>query len=201
MGLFANQRKYQRLYTDVNKFTSQRAYITNFEVSATNAVAASANGIHLANATSATLLTTITTGITNPLVPRNITATAGGTAADIKAVQVAITGTNYNDEAITETLPAFTVDTAGIVSGVKAFKSVTKIEIPAMDGAGATVAIGFGNILGLPYILSRKGIVKAYINNVIDTVATETIGATLELNTIGLTTALNGTVVNAYIIV
>ena len=35
----------------------------------------------------------ISTAITNPVIPRNVTATAGGTAGDIKAVQVTVTGT------------------------------------------------------------------------------------------------------------
>jgi len=200
MSIFSNLKKYQKLYTDVKSLMCTRGFIANFQISAAKATAASANGIHLANATSAAL-TTITTAITSPLTPRNITATAAGTAADIKAVQVIITGTNFNDEIITETLPAFTVDTAGIVSGAKAFKTVTKIEIPAMDGAGATVAIGQGSILGLPYILDHKAILKAYLDNVIDTVAAETFGATLSLNTFTLTTALSGKVVDVYLIV
>jgi len=55
----------------------------------------------------------------------------GGTAGDIKAVQVTITGTNYNNEVITEDLPAFTENTAGTVTGSKAFKTVTEVVIPA----------------------------------------------------------------------
>ena len=43
----------------------------------------------------------ITTGITSPAVPRNVTATAGGTAGDIKAVQVTVTGTNMAGAVIT----------------------------------------------------------------------------------------------------
>jgi len=36
---------------------------------------------------------------------------------------------NEAGEAITETLPAFTVDTAGTVTGSKAFKTITSITI------------------------------------------------------------------------
>lgn len=92
---------------------------------------------------------TVTTGITDPDIPRNITATAGGTATDIKAIQVTVTGTNEDDEVISETLPAFTVDTAGTVTGSKVFKTVTSISLPAHDGTGATTSVGYGNTLGV----------------------------------------------------
>ena len=136
-------------------------------------------------------MTTVTTAITNPSVPRNITATAGGTNTDIKAVQVTITGTNCMDEVITEVLPVFTVDTAGTVIGSKAFKTVTSISIPAMDGAGATVAIGFGEKLGLPYKLVHNTVLKTYLGNVLEgTAATVTTSTTaIDGNTIDNLTA------------
>jgi hypothetical protein len=84
---------------------------------------------------------TIATGITDPDYARTITATAGGTAGDIGAIQVTVTGTNLNDEVITEALPAFTVDTTGSVTGAKAFKTVTEVVIPAHDGTGATTEV------------------------------------------------------------
>jgi hypothetical protein len=145
----------------------------------------------------------VTTGITNPAVPRNITATAGGTAGDIKAVQVVVEGTNYADEAISETLPIFTVNTAGSVEGSKAFKTVTKITIPAHDGTGATTAIGFGDKLGLPYKLAHNTVLAAYLNNVKESTApTVAVSATaVESNTIDLNSALNSSVVDAYLMV
>lgn len=92
---------------------------------------------------------TITEDITDPDVPRSLTATAGGTAADIKAIQVTVHGTNEDDEVISETLPAFTVNTAGSVSGSKVFKTVTSVVIPAHDATGATTSVGTGAKLGI----------------------------------------------------
>lgn len=89
-------------------------------------------------------------GFTNPPYPRNITATAGGTAGDIKAIQVIVEGTDIAGNEITETLPAFTANSAGTVSGSKAFATVTKVTIPAHDDTGATTAIGWGDLFGLP---------------------------------------------------
>jgi hypothetical protein len=204
MGIAPYDRKYgQKITTDVAKLSIDRAFLAHFQVSAANAVVAAAAAVHAAIACSAGATTTVTTAITNPGCPKNITATAGGTATDIKAVQVTITGTNYADEVITEVLPVFTVDTAGTVVGNKAFKTITSISIPAMDGAGATVAIGFGVKLGLPFKLPHNTVRDAYLNNVKEvtppTVVTSS--TAIESNTFQLASALNGSVVDIYLIV
>lgn len=138
---------------------------------------------------------TITTAITQPDVPRNITATAGGTAGDIKAIQVVINGTDNDGVAISESLPAFTVDTPGTVSGNKAFKTVTSFTVPAHDGTGATTAIGRGTKLGLPKRLARDSVLAAYLNGVKEgTAPTVAADATnISGNTVILNSALNGT--------
>ncbi len=138
---------------------------------------------------------TISTAITNPDVPRNVTATAGGTAADVKAIQVIVTGTNVYGEAITETLPAFTVNTTGSVTGSKAFATVTSITIPAHDGTGATTSVGTGVKIGLPVRLSRNTVVAAFLNGVKEgTAPTVAVSSTaVESNTITLNSALAGT--------
>lgn len=192
----------QVMQTNVDGETLDRGFIAHFQVSAANAVAADTDGVHAA-VTDNSAEQTITTNITNPGVPRNVTATAGGTAGDIKAIQVVVTGTNYADEVITETLPVFTVDTAGSVVGSKAFKTITSITIPAHDGNGATTAIGFGDKLGLPFLLSHNTVLAAYLGNTKEgTAPTVAVSASaLESNTIDLNSALNGTIVDAYLIV
>lgn len=139
----------------------------------------------------------ITTGITNPAVPRNITATAGGTAGDIKAIQVTVAGTDIEGNPITETLPAFTVDTPGTVIGSKAFATVTSITIPAHDGTGATTAIGTGAKLGLPVRLSRNTVLAAFLNGAREGTAPTVAfsGAAVDSNTVQLSSALNGSAV------
>jgi len=143
---------------------------------------------------------TITTSITNPGVPRNITATAGGTSADVKAIQVIITGTNANNEVITETLPAFTVNTTGTVVGNKAFATVTSIFIPAHDGTGATTSIGTGAKLGLDHKLDLNTVDLAFLGGVKEgTLPTVTVSSTaLESNTASLNSLLNGTQVDLF---
>ncbi len=144
----------------------------------------------------------VTTGITNPDVPRNITATSGGTAGDIKAVSVIITGTDVDDKVITETLPAFTVNSATTVVGNKAFKTVTNIRIPAHDGTGATTAIGTGAKLGLSRKYARDTCLAAYLADVreatLPTVANSIASGAVSSNTMTLSTTLNSTDVVAY---
>lgn len=139
----------------------------------------------------------ITTGITNPPTPRNVTATAGGTNTDIKAIQVIVAGTNEEGVAITETLPAFTVDTAGTVVGSKAFATVTSITIPAHDGTGATTAIGLGAKLGLGERITRNSVTAAFLAGVKEATAPTVVAdaTNLEGNTVQLNSALNASAV------
>lgn len=139
----------------------------------------------------------VTTGITNPSPCRNVTATSGGTAGDIGAIQVTIAGTNIWGEPITEVLPVFTADTATTVVGSKAFATVTSITVPAHDGTGATTAIGTAVTadlkLGLPVTLPRKTFVNLFVDNVVDTIASSNVSSTaVESNWVEPTTAANG---------
>lgn len=191
-----------RQQTDSPGVIVGRGAVAHLQVAAASATVASTTGIKTA-VTDTGAQQVITTGITQPSVPRNITATAGGTATDIKAIQVIIAGTNYAGAAITETLPAFTVDTAGTVTGSKAFKTITSITIPAHDGTGATTAIGFGEKLGLPDKLPHNTVLAAYLGDTKEgTAPTVAVSATaVESNTVDLNSALNSSVVDIYYMV
>jgi hypothetical protein len=192
----------QKITTDASGVAASRSFVAHVVVSAADAVAADPDAVHVAIADTGALQV-LNQGIVNPSVPRNITATAGGTATDIGAIQVTIEGTNYADEVITETLPAFTVDTAGTVVGTKAFKTVTLITIPAHGGLGATTSIGFGDVLGLPYLLEHNTILKTFHNDVLEgTAPTVNVDpVNIENNTIELNTALDGSKVDIYMLV
>ena len=101
-------------------------------------------------------------------MPRIVTAHANGTAGDIKAIQVTITGKNVEGVEISETLDAFTVNTIGTVTGSKVFKEITQIEIPAHDGTGANTSVGTSDVLGLGVRLKRNTTRNAYLNNVLE---------------------------------
>lgn len=66
-----------------------------------------------------------------------------------------------------------------------------------------TVAVGFNDKLGIPYTLAHNTVLTAYHNNVLEaTAATVTVSTTaLESNTVDLNTALDGNVVDVYIMV
>lgn len=135
---------------------------------------------------------------------RNITATvAATTEGNIKAVKVKVYGTNILGEEIDEELPAFTVDTAGSVVGSKAFATVTKVTVPAMDGTGVTVDIGWGDKLGLPVLLDHNAVLYAVKNHVRETTA-PTVGYSstdIESNTIDLYNDLDGKEVEVYFVI
>jgi hypothetical protein len=154
-------------------------------------------GLGATNAVSASQASTApidqTASITNPDVPRNITATSGGTAANITAQAVTINGTDIEDNPLSETLPAFTAGSATTVVGSKAFKTVTEIICPTI-GASTTLAVGTGAKLGLPRRIGRDTVLNAYLNNVREsTRPTVAFDATnIFNNTATLNSALNG---------
>lgn len=147
-------------------------------------------------ATASAAGSTVTTGITNPDVPRNVTATPGGTTGNVLAVSVVVNGTDINGTTIAETLPAFTAGAATAVTGVKAFKTITSIVLPT-TGASTTISVGRGAKIGLPYPLGRNTVIAAYLSGVkeataptVATHATDPAQTTATLNS-----ALNGTAV------
>ena len=147
---------------------------------------------------------TVTPNVTclfaQPPCARTITATAGGTQASIGAVSVILYGTNINDQAISETLTAFTVNTAGTVTSNKAFKTITSVFLPSHDATSATVSLGYADELGVPFMLSKAAYLRATLNGVLETTATtQTVDADeLEKNTVELDSSLNGTEVCLY---
>lgn len=103
-------------------------------------------------ATSASAVTTVTTFLAQPDVPRVITVTPGGTTADVPAGDVTITGTDACGQTITDTITfAANASTAGTT--VKAFKTITSIAFPIQDGAAATYDVGVGAALGIAHVL------------------------------------------------
>jgi len=136
----------------------------------------------------------ITTGLTNPPEPRTITATAAGTAGDVANVAVKVYGTDFDNQPIEEELPYFTANTAtsNIATGSKAFKTVTKVMLPAHDGADATTAIGFSDVFGLPVKLGHKMLRVAFDGAWEATAPTINISDDLSGNTIDIVGTPNG---------
>lgn len=88
----------------------------------------------------------ITTGITNPDFPR--TVTVKGNASGISG-NVVIDGTDIAGAQISDTIA---LSGSSEVEGVKAFKTVSKITLPAETHAGTdTVSVGIAKKFGIPH--------------------------------------------------
>jgi len=186
------------LSSDVYGVEIDEMRLGHIQISAAEGVAASAAGVHAAITGSASAVTTVTTAITNPPCPRNITITPGGTTADVAACDITITGTNYQDKVITSAI-TFAANASTIVAGTKAFKTVTSISIPIQDGAAATFAIGFGELIGLPVMLTEKPLVFALDDGAIMTAPVIAYDSDeIEKNTIDLNGSLDGSVYDIF---
>lgn len=111
-----------------------------------------------AGATSASAVN-VTTFAAQPDVPRNLSVTPGGSTNNVAACVITITGTDINDNAISDTF-TFSNDGAGRVDGVKAFKTVTNIGFPAScedQVYAATWSVGYGEKLGIKRCLDKAG--------------------------------------------
>jgi hypothetical protein len=150
--------------------------------------APSATAVHAAITMTASPQT-ITAGITNPDVPRNVTikGNASGNAGD-----VVINGTDRFGAVIEETIA---LNGASEVVGNKAFATVTSIELPAETHAGTdTTSIGWGAKVGLPAQLSRNTVLAAFLNGVREATAPTVVfsSSAISGNTVALSTTLDG---------
>ena len=119
----------QRITTDCD-VAADRAFIAHYSIAAADAAAESDDGVLAATDLNATAQS-ITTGLTNPAVPRNVKVK--GNASGINNV-VKIYGTNFAGEAISEEI---TPNGETAVAGDLAFKTVTKVDLPVEDHTAA----------------------------------------------------------------
>lgn len=192
-----NHKFGQVIQTDVKGIALDRGFVAHIEIPASDAVAQSITGV-LAATSLTSSVQSITVGINNPSTPRNIKikANAAGVSGD-----VVITGTNYADEIITETI---VLNGTTEVQGDKAFKTITQIDLPAETNVGTdTVSVGFANKLGIPYKLALNTVLAIYRDSVLENTApTVSVSTTeMELNTVLLDSSLNGTQIDMFLIV
>ncbi len=133
--------------------------------------------------------TEVTAFAAQPDFARNLTVKGndGNVTGD-----VVIEGTNAGGELISETLA---LNGANLVTGSKAFETVTSITLPKYHTANTErVRVGVGSKLGLPVKLSRNSVIAAFCNGVREATAPTIVfsAAALEGNTATLNSALNG---------
>lgn len=146
-----------------------------------------------AQATSASVVTTVTTFSAQPDFARNIVITPGGTTADVPAGDITVTGTDIRGATISETF-TLTANQSSASTGSKAFATVTSIVYPIQDGAAATYSVGTGVKLGLKHKLVEASVVDAYTDGVRETTAATVANSSsvVSSNTVSTNTAPNG---------
>lgn len=141
--------------------TKKNIYSNTFAYTETQKkVAAGTSTAVLAATTGATAAQTVTTGITNPDVPRALSVTPTVNAIG-QPFSVVVTGVNIEGKPMTESFVVPASSTSA-VNGVKAFKRVTSVTIPANTN-GLTITVGTQNVLGLNHRLFKNNTtVKVY---------------------------------------
>lgn len=152
-------------------------------------------GSALAGATSAAAAT-LTTGLTSPDVPRNLTITPGGVTGDVESCVVTVTGTNYFGNSMTETF-GFAANASTTVTGSLAFKTVTQVSWAAdceSGSFGATWYIGIGEKLGLKRCVDSAGhFLFSTLNGAKEATApTLAVGTSIQGNTSDFNGTMNG---------
>jgi len=158
-----------------------------------NAVVADPNRVLSAQATSASVITTVTSFLAQPDVCRAVSVTPGGTTADVPAGDIVVSGTNVFGQSITETL-TLTANQATIENGLSAFCTLTSVVFPIQDGAGATYDVGVIDVLGLHRCMSADNVVFATFDGAYEaTRATAVYDVDeVEKNTVDLNGTLDG---------
>lgn len=117
---------------------------------------------------------------------RGVNAVKTATGSDLT---ITLTGTNYNDETMVETLSIGATGTTA--AGAKAFKALTSVALTSTGSmGGAVVSVGVSDVLGLPVRIASKDKVLTFFNGLPDASATIVTG----LTTTGTATATNGDV-------
>lgn len=197
MGLYPYNHNYpHRMQTDVPGLTAARGGVVHLDLTAEQAVAASADGVLAATELADGETTTVDEDLGALPCVRNLSVKGNAATA---AGNVVINGTDFSGQAITETIVA---NGTATVEGAKAFQTVTSIVLPARGAASDTLQVGWGNKLGLPYKLSRNTLLGTYLNDVKESSNTVTVSATtISANTVKLNSALNGKAVRVSLMV
>jgi len=153
----------------------------------THPAVGTATYVHAAILLIQTVTKDVSTAITNPDYPRIATVKGNGAAV---TGNVVITGTDINGVAITDTIAA---SGANEVLGVKAFKTITNINVPPYAVAGTeSISIGVGNKIGFPIAVPDASTVIAKTFDGAADNTTVTVGATAALSLAAPTGTFNG---------
>lgn len=187
-----NHKYGQRIETDVDALGTDRAFLAHLQWDEPIAGATLGTAMALGDDASSK-----TSDLPEIDVPRTLSVVTNKT--DTTSV-VKITGTDISGAVIDESL---TLNSSTPKAGLKAFATITKIDLPAKVDEAQTVTLAATNVLGMPYRLAHDTVLAMYLDDVKKTSSTEvkTDAAVISKNTIYLGTALDGTAVDVYLIV
>lgn len=117
--------------------------------------AASDTAVMAATAASTSADVTVTSGLSDPDVPRALKVVPGGTTADIQESVVTVNGVNVEGKPISEEF-RFAAAASSAVEGNLAFKRVTSVVIDPELSTAATFSVGTTNKLGINHRLFRS---------------------------------------------
>lgn len=142
------------------EFLSSKGYIRKQSFAAP--AAASATAVHAAINSNAV----VTTGITNPDMPRVLSITGAGSGHSATG-NIVINGTDIRGATISDTIA---LNSNTTVNGVKAFKTVTSIDATGVSGndANNTWEVGISALLGLDRKMTDDGVIKANVDHAAD---------------------------------
>jgi hypothetical protein len=153
-----------------------------------NPVATDADVILPSTAQPASGTTVLTTGFTQPDVPRCLTVDGNQASCTGNLV---VAGTDVAGNSIEETIA---INGTTLVNGLKAFDTITSITIPARGASGDEIFVGVNDKLGLDRALPLNSVILATADGVYETTRpTVTYDKTeLAKNTVDINTALDG---------
>lgn len=118
---------------------------------------------------------TVTSGFTQPDVPRVLATTLGGTTNDFAASTLTITGVNVEGKTITDVITISDNPGAVQLTGTLVFKRVTSVALNKADGTGGTFTLDTTNKLGLNHRLPANFSTAIVIQDTTeDTVSSQT---------------------------
>jgi hypothetical protein len=167
----------------VEEFTNALAAAANNVMAATASVATARTLLPAATPAAGSLTQATVTNLAN--APRQLVFTTAGTTPANQPASATIYGKDERGKAQVETVAL--AQTAAAATSTKFFSDVEKIELPAGEGAAATLAIGLGAKIGLSQKIRARAGLAAVIREIAG-------GAVVTTGTIGLASvATNGT--------
>lgn len=112
--------------------------------------------------------------------PRNVTAVATHSTS-IVAMTMLVTGKDVDGITMSELFTVTATGTSKTVAGKKTFKTITSIAVAsASDATANTLSMGFGDVLGLPFLLSQKNAILCFMDGVPQATGTLVAGDTTD---------------------